>query len=188
MDTTLTPRDALLVVDVQYDFLPGGALPVPDGDAVIPVLNRWLAAARTGGALVCASRDWHPPHHASFRERGGPWPPHCVQGTPGAAFPPELALPPDAVIIDKGTDPDRDAYSAFQGRPDLAALLRERGVTRLYVGGLALDYCVKASVLDGLAAGFEVHLIRDATRAVDVQPGDGERALAELRAAGAVIE
>ncbi len=188
MDGKLSPRDALIVVDVQYDFLPGGALAVPDGDAVIPVLNEWLAAAAAGGAPVVASRDWHPPHHISFRERGGPWPPHCVQGTRGAAFPPELALPEDAVIVSKGTDPDRDAYSAFQGEPELAPLLRERGVHTLYVGGLALDYCVRATVLDGLQAGFAVHLIRAATRAVNVQPGDDRRALDEMRQAGAVLE
>lgn len=187
MSAQLSGRDALVIVDVQYDFCPGGALPVPDGDQVIPVLNRWIGAATTVGAAVFASRDWHPANHISFRDRGGPWPPHCVQGSHGAQLHADLRLPDDAVIIDKGTDPDRDAYSAFDGTL-LADLLKERCTERVFVGGLALDYCVKATVLDGLREGFEVHLIRDATRAVEVEPGDGERALGEMRMAGAIIE
>ncbi len=183
----LGPSDALIVVDVQKDFCPGGALPVPEGDRVVPVLNRWIDAARAGGAVVIASRDWHPAGHISFRERGGPWPPHCVQETDGAAFHPGLRLPEDAWIVSKGTDPDHDAYSAFGGKP-LAEELRRRGVRRLWVGGLAEDYCVRATVLDGLKAGFEAHLIADAVRAVDVHPGDGARALREMRAAGCVVE
>ena len=153
----------------------------------MPVLNRWIDAARAGGAVVVASRDWHPTGHVSFRERGGPWPSHCVQGTDGAAFHPALRLPDDAWIVSKGTDPDRDAYSAFGGEP-LAEELRRRGVRRLWVGGLAEDYCVRATVLDGLKAGFDVHLIEDAVRAVNVRPGDGARALREMREAGCVVE
>ena len=187
MKPPLGPSDALIIVDVQNDFCPGGALPVPDGDRVVPVLNDWIDAARAGGAVVVASRDWHPPSHVSFRERGGPWPPHCVQGTTGAAFHPALRVPDDTHIVSKGTDPDRDAYSAFGGGP-LADELRRRGVRRLWVGGLAEDYCVRATVLDGLWAGFEVRLIADAVRAVDVHPGDGRRALREMREAGCVVE
>jgi nicotinamidase/pyrazinamidase len=183
----LGPSDALIIVDVQNDFCPGGALPVPDGDRVVPILNRWIDAARTGGALVVGSRDWHPQEHISFRQRGGPWPPHCVQGTEGAAFHPDLQLPADARIVSKGTDPERDAYSAFGGGP-LAEDLRRRGVRRLWVGGLAEDYCVRATALDGLKAGFEVHLIADAVRAVNVHPGDGGRARTAMRQAGCLIE
>ncbi len=184
----LQPSDALLIVDVQRDFCPGGALAVPDGDAVVPVLNQWIVAARTAGAAVFASRDWHPPDHISFQEQGGPWPSHCVAETLGAAFHPDLALPESATVIDKGTDAGHEAYSAFEGT-DLASKLRAAGIERLWVGGLALDYCVRASVLDARRiAGLPVHLILSATRAVEVQPGDGSRALDDMRSAGAVTE
>lgn len=178
------PGDALLVVDVQRDFLPGGALGVPDGDAVIAPLNRYLDRARRTGALVVASRDWHPADHCSFRAQGGPWPPHCVAGTPGAEIAPELRLPPQAHVIDKGTRPDRDAYSAFQDT-GLAHLLRTHGIRRIAVGGLATDYCVLRSVLDALAAGFEVFVLEDAIRAVNVAPDDGDKAKEAMRQAGA---
>ncbi len=183
--SALRPGDALLVVDVQPDFCPGGALPVPDGDAVLPVLNAWLAAARGRGVPVYASRDWHPPDHPSFRAQGGPWPPHCVQDTPGAAFHPELELPEEAVPICKGTRLDRDQYSAFD-ETGLAEHLRRRGVTRLWVGGLALDVCVRASVLDACAEGFETHVLLAATRPVDRE--DGGQAAAAMREAGARLE
>lgn len=181
----LGPTDALIVVDVQNDFCPGGALPVPEGDRVVPVLNRWIEAARAGGAAVVASRDWHPPGHVSFRERGGPWPAHCVQGTPGTAFHAGLRLPADARIVTKGADLDRDEYSDFAD-PSLADELRKRGVRRLWVGGLAEDVCVRATVLDGLKAGFTVHLIVDATRPINAR--DGARAVREMRAAGCVLQ
>ena len=185
---TLRPSDALLIVDVQQDFCPGGALAVPDGDAVVPILNAWIEAAQDAGAAVFASRDWHPPDHVSFEAQGGPWPSHCVAETPGAAFHTDLALPESATVIDKGTHPEHEAYSAFEGT-DLASRLREAGAARLWVGGLALDYCVRASVLDARRiAGLPVHVILSATRAVDVQPGDGPRALKEMRSAGAVTE
>jgi nicotinamidase-related amidase len=187
LEPSLQSGDALLVVDVQNDFCPGGALAVADGDRIVPVLNTWIDRARRAGAPIYASRCWHPRGHVSFRERGGPWPPHCVQNTPGAEFHPDLRLPAGTPIISKGTDRDRDEYSAF-GTADLVGRLREHEVRRVFVGGLALDYCVRASVLDGLAAGFAMRLIRDATRPVDAQPGDGERAVAEMRAAGAAIE
>ena len=184
----LRASDALLIVDVQRDFCPGGALAVPDGDAVVPVLNQWIDAARDAGAAIFASRDWHPPDHVSFQEQGGPWPLHCVAETTGAAFHPDLALPVSATIIDKGTDSQREAYSAFEGT-DLAAQLQAAGIERLWVGGLALDYCVRASVLDARRiAGLPVQVILNATRAVEVQPGDGSRALDDMRSAGAVAE
>jgi nicotinamidase/pyrazinamidase len=175
---------ALLIVDVQRDFLPGGALAVPKGDEVVPVLNRYIGAAKERGVPVFASRDWHPGRHCSFREQGGPWPPHCVADTPGAAFAPGLALPAEAEIISKATTESPDAYSAFAGT-GLARRLRRRGVKRLLIGGLATDYCVLNTVRDALAEGFEVRLLADAIRAVDVEPGDGERAAREMREAGA---
>ncbi len=187
MVAALGPGDALLLVDVQVDFCPGGALPVADGDAVVPVLNRWIGAALRAGAPVLASRDWHPRGHVSFAERGGPWLPHCVVDTPGARFHPELALPPGAIVLSKGTELERDSYSAFGGT-DLEQRLRAGGVRRLFVGGLALDYCVRASVLDARKLGFETHLIVQGTRPVDVTPGDGQRALSELRSAGAILD
>ena len=185
MTVELGRHDAVLIVDVQVDFLPGGNLGVRRGDEVVPALNRYVAAAGRKSLPVFASRDWHPQNHCSFRARGGPWPEHCVAGTPGAAFAPGLELPLDAVVISKATTQEADAYSAFQGT-DLAQRLRTLGVTRLLVGGLATDYCVVNTVLDARKAGFEVLLLADAIRAVEVKPGDGERAEREMRSAGAV--
>jgi nicotinamidase/pyrazinamidase len=183
----LSHSDALVIVDVQVDFFPGGRLGVPGGDEVVPVLNRWIEQARRGGAVVVATRDWHPADHKSFAAQGGPWPIHCVRETPGAAFHPQLDLPDDAVVISKGTDPGDVGYSMFEDT-DLAERLTEAGVRRLWVGGLALDYCVRSTVLDGVEAGFEVHLIADAVRAVNLNPDDGEKSLKRIRAAGAKIE
>jgi nicotinamidase/pyrazinamidase len=152
---------------------------------VIPALNRWVEAARGGGAEVVASRDWHPPGHVSFRGRGGPWPAHFVQNTRGAAFHPALGLPPGATIVSKGADRDRDNHSAF-GDTDLAGMLRGRGVRRAWVGGLVLDVCVRATVLDAMKEGFEVHLIRGATRPIDLDAG--RRAIRAMRAAGCIVE
>ncbi len=179
--------DALLIVDVQKDFCPGGALAVPEGDEVVPVLNQWIAEALAQGISVFASRDWHPSNHISFKERGGPWPPHCVQGSEGAVFHPELRLPANTEIVSKAQTPDQDSYSAFGGT-GLAVSLRRAGVKRLWMGGLAQDYCVRASALDAIKEGFEVHLIVDATRAVNVHPGDGQNALDEIRQAGGTLE
>ncbi len=183
----LDRRDALLIVDVQKDFCPGGALPVPNGDRVIPVLNRWIAAAREGGARIYASRDWHPPQHASFRSQGGPWPAHCVRDTEGARIHALLDLPEQAELVDKGIHRDRDNYSAFD-ETDLSERLREAGVQRVWVGGLAQDYCVLATVLDAIKERFEVHLITEATRPVEVKAGDGQRALEKMRTVGAILE
>lgn len=187
MSERLTQGDALLLVDVQNDFCPGGALEVPEGDQVVPVLNQWITAAREVGVPIYASRDWHPENHVSFAERGGPWPPHCIQNTQGAAFHPDLTLPEEATVISKGTDPERDQYSAFDDT-GLAKQMRADGIQRVWTGGLAQDVCVRASVMDGAREGFEVHLIHPATRPVDVNPGDGERAIDAMREAGAVIE
>ena len=183
--------DALVVVDVQNDFCPGGALAVPQGDRVVPVLNRYIRRFAEAKAPVYASRDWHPPVTRHFKAGGGRWPPHCVQGTKGAEFHPALALPPEAIVISKGMDPDQDAYSCFQAQDpdaaDFSVSLGERGVQRLLVGGLATDYCVRSTVLDALHEGFRVVVLEDAIRAVNVEPGDGDRALAEMRAAGATF-
>jgi nicotinamidase/pyrazinamidase len=178
--------DALLVVDVQNDFLPGGALGVREGDRVVAPLNVWLEAFRRAGCITIASRDWHPPGHCSFAAEGGPWPVHCVAGTPGAQFAAGLELPAGTWIIDKATQRHEDAYSAFQGT-GLAARLAAAGVRRLWVGGLATDYCVLASARDALAAGLAVVVLTDAIRAVDVHAGDGARALEALAAAGATL-
>jgi len=185
MSVTVERNDALLIVDVQRDFLPGGKLGVPEGDAVVPVLNRYIAAARAKGMPIFASRDWHPQNHCSFKPHGGPWPEHCVAGTPGAAFAEGLQLPSDAVVIDKATRTEADAYSAFSGTT-LAAQLRSRGGRRLLVGGLATDYCVLNTVRDALREGFEVILLEDAIRAVNVNPGDGDRAQREMLERGAL--
>jgi nicotinamidase/pyrazinamidase len=178
-------HDALLVVDVQRDFLPGGALAVPAGDAVVPVLNRYIAAATRAGVPVYASRDWHPQGHVSFHGRGGPWPIHCVAESEGADFAPELDLPADATVVSKATTADTDAYSAFGGT-GLAPALRARGVTRLWIGGLATDYCVVNTVLDARREGFSVLFLEDASRPVEVAPGDGARAITRMREAGAI--
>lgn len=179
-----TQSDALIVVDVQNDFLPGGSLGVRGGDEIVPLLNRYMALFRQRGLPVYATRDWHPPGHASFVERGGPWPPHCIQDSHGAAFAAGLALEPGDVVISKGAEPDEDAYSGFQGT-ELARRLRAQNVTRVFVGGLATDYCVLNTVRDARAAGFDVVYLRDASRAVDVEPGDGERAEETMAGLGA---
>ncbi|QNA91057.1 nicotinamidase [Massilia sp. Dwa41.01b] len=180
----LDTGDALIVVDLQVDFLPGGALGVPRGDEVIEPITRLINLFRQQGLPIYASRDWHPENHVSFAERGGPWPPHCVAGTAGAAFSDRLDFPPETVIVSKADTADADAYSAFNGT-GLAAKLRERGVERVVVCGLATDYCVLNTANDALENGFAVLVVPEAVRAVDVQPGDGERALAAMVARGA---
>ena len=177
--------DALLIVDMQIDFCPGGALPVPGGDEIIPYLNECVAAAREAGVPVIASRDWHPQQHPSFEAEGGEWPPHCVQDTEGASFHPELALPLEAVKVSKGVRFDKDQYSVFD-ETGLGDFLRGHGIERIWIGGLAQDVCVHASILAACDEGFDVHLLAAATRPIDAQ--QGEEAIAEMRAAGALIE
>lgn len=177
-------RAALIIVDVQNDFCPGGALAVPEGDQVVPVLNDYIRLFQEKRAPIYATRDWHPADHISFKEQGGIWPPHCVQGTDGAAFHPALTLPDDAAIISKGSDSKEEAYSGFQGT-GLGARLKRQGIRRLFIGGLATDYCVKSTVLDALGEGFETVLLRDAAKGVEVKTGDTERALSEMEEAGA---
>lgn len=179
---------ALLVVDVQNDFCPGGALAVPAGDRTIPVLNRAIARFTAAGRPVYASRDWHPIDTTHFQARGGPWPVHCVADTPGAAFHPDLHLPEDAIVVSKGQSREDDGYSAFEGTTGartLAEDLRARGVRELHVGGLATDYCVRASALDARAEGLRVIVLRDAI--AGITPDTTERAIAEMQAAGAEV-
>lgn len=184
----ISPRagDALLVTDVQNDFLPGGSLAVAGGEAVIAPLNGWIARFRAAGRPILATRDWHPPDHCSFAAQGGVWPPHCIAGTPGAAFPAALALPDDTLVISKAATSEADAYSGFAGT-HLHLELQALGIRRLFVGGLTTDYCVLNTVLDARRLGYEVLMLAGSTRAVNVQPGDGERALAAMIAAGALI-
>jgi nicotinamidase/pyrazinamidase len=187
MSGRLQQGDALLIIDVQQDFCAGGSYPVADADAVVPVLNEWIAAAHEQDIPVFAARDWHPVDHVSFATQGGKLPPHCVQGTPGAAFHPELRLPPDAVIINKGTQAEVDADSAFTAT-DLAPRLRDARVRRLWIGGLALDDAVQATVLDALRRDFAVEVIAPATRArVTTHPADSDAVFAQLQQAGAFV-
>ena len=154
---------------------------------MIPILNEWIDAAQRDGIPIIASRDWHPPNHISFKDRGGPWPVHCVRDTHGAAFHKSLQLPNDAHVVSKAHHSDQESYSAF-GDTDLAEYLHSIGVKRLWIGGLAQDYCVLQSCLDAIRHGYDVHVIVDATRAVDVNPGDGERALEQIRLSGGVLK
>lgn len=178
------PGDMLLVTDIQNDFLPGGSLAVSGGDVVVPILNRYIEAFASQGLPVYATRDWHPQQHCSFRPQGGPWPIHCVAGSQGAEFAAALTLPPDATVISKATSLDQEAYSSFQGT-DLDSRLRKAGIQRIFIGGLATDYCVISTVRDARQLGYDVFVLTDAIRAVDVQPGDGERAEEEMERLGA---
>ncbi|MGB8509303.1 MAG: nicotinamidase [Pyrinomonadaceae bacterium] len=178
-------RRALIIVDVQNDFCPGGTLAVARGDEVVAPLNKLIEEFLAGGELVVKSRDWHPARTKHFTDYGGTWPVHCVQETVGAQFHQDLIEDARIVVVSKGTG-DEDNYSAFDGT-ELAQLLRERGVTEVWVGGLATDYCVKQTVLDALREGFEVKALTRAMRAVNLQPGDGARALEEMRRAGAEV-
>lgn len=178
-------KRALLIIDVQNDFCPGGALAVEHGDEVVEPLNHLAREFLSRGDLVVKSRDWHPSVTRHFRDYGGTWPVHCVQGTAGAQFHRNLIDDPRIIVISKGLG-DEDSYSAFDGT-ELAAVLRERGVEEVWVGGLATDYCVKNTVLDALREGFEVKAVEDAMRAVNLQPEDDRRALEEMKECGAEI-
>ncbi len=184
------PRTSgVLIVDVQRDFCAGGALEVPGGDGVVPVINEFVA--RRPALPVYSSRDWHPPVTRHFRTHGGDWPSHCVADTPGAAPHPGLDLPDSTIVVTKGDTPDAHGYSAFDGhlpnRTSFLEALQRQGITHLYVAGLATDYCVKATVLDARQAGLDVTVLRDGIAAVDVTSGDGAAALAEMQEAGAVL-
>ncbi len=169
---------------MQYDFLPGGHLAVRGADEVVPVLERAVRAAEAARIPIFATRDWHPSNHCSFQAQGGPWPEHCVQGTSGAEVTAALRLPPSTLYVSKATRQDREAYSSFDGT-DLAELLSARRIRRIVIGGLTTDYCVRSTVADARGLGIDVLVLVDAVRAIDVSPGDGERALGDMRARGA---
>jgi nicotinamidase/pyrazinamidase len=179
-------KKALIVVDVQNDFCPGGSLAVADGTAVVPPLNRLIKEFLDRGEPVFKTRDWHPDQTKHFQAYGGTWPVHCVQNTPGAEFHQDLIDDPRITIVSKGINESADGYSGFDGT-NLAEILREQAVEEVWVGGLATDYCVKHTVLDALGAGFEVKALADAMRPVNVDPDDGEQAIEEMRKAGAEI-
>jgi nicotinamidase/pyrazinamidase len=172
----------LIVVDVQRDFCPGGALPVKSGDSIIEPTNRLISLFEKEGLPIYFTRDWHPPNHISFRPKGR-WPPHCIRNTPGAEFHPSLYIPKTGTVISKGTETNIEAYSGFEGT-DLARRLKQENVNELYVVGLATDYCVKNTVLDGISNGFKVDIIGDCVKGVNVKPLDSANAFRTLLAKG----
>ncbi len=185
MPDRLNLHDALLIVDVQNDFLNGGSLGISHSRSIVAVINKYIALFNEAALPVYASRDWHPPDHCSFNKQGGLWPEHCVADTVGADFAADLALPASTHLIFKATQKNRDAYSAFEGT-GLADDLQKRGVRRVFICGLATDYCVFYSVKDAVSCDFQVILLLDAIKAVDVNPGDGDRALEKMKELGAV--
>ncbi len=183
----ITPLDALIIVDMQNDFMPNGVLPVKDGDKIIPRLNDYIKIFFSNGNPVFFTRDWHPENHISFKGYGGIWPPHCVKGTEGANFHKDLFIPPDnKFIISKGTSEDFDAYSGFQGTV-LNDLLKERGIKRVFVGGVATDYCVKNTVLGALNLDYQVFVLEDGIKGVNLNEGDVEKAVDEMLSKGATF-
>lgn len=181
----LKTNDALLLADIQNDFLPGGALGIKDGNEILPVLTRYLDRFHNRGLPIYLTRDWHPPNHCSFRTHGGPWPTHCVAGSRGSLAPPGFVAPETAVFIYKAIDPTEEAYSAFQ-HTSLDRFLQALGVSRLFVGGLATDYCVLNTVKDARSLGYDVCLLMDGIRAVNFHPADGHRAEQEMIDLGAL--
>lgn len=181
-------KSALLLVDVQNDFCPGGNLAVPEGDSIIPVLNRYIQVFAKSKTSIFASRDWHPAYTTHFKEYGGQWPEHCVQGSPGAEFHPDLRLPAETIILSKGMDPRKDSYSAFQAVDEngngFEKLIRRNGIIELFIGGLATDYCVKSSVLNALEYGLRVGLLLDAIKGVNINSMDSENAIREMEKRG----
>ena len=178
-------KSALIVVDVQNDFCPGGALAVQEGDQVVPVFNRYIEVFERSGAPIYACRDWHPKNHSSFKKEGGPWPPHCVQETEGARFHPGLKLPANSMIISKGWHREDDSYSEFE-RTNLELYLKRQRIESVFIGGLATDYCVKNTVLDACRLGFQTYLLLDAIHGMDVKKGDSQKAIEEMKKAGAI--
>lgn len=185
----MKPKKALVLVDVQNDFCPGGALGVPGGDTIIPKINKYIAYFAKKKLPVFATRDWHPIRTAHFKDFGGVWPVHCIHNSPGAAFHPKLKLPKEAILLYKGMDPEKDSYSVFQAEDtqgmSFTNLLSVAGIKELYFAGLATDYCVKFSGLDALQRGLKVKILMDAVKGVDLKPDDSEKAVKELIKRGA---
>ncbi len=185
----MKPKKALLIVDVQNDFCPGGALGVPEGDMIIPAINKYIKIFAKKKLPIFATRDWHLPRTRHFKDFGGVWPVHCIQNTKGAAFHPKLKLPKEAVLLYKGIDPQKDGYSAFEAEDDrgvdLAHLLKRLGIKELYIAGLATDYCVKFSAKDALRQGLKVKILMDAIQGVNLRPNDSEKAAKEMAKLGA---
>lgn len=185
-DQQLTSNDGLIIVDCQYDFFPGGKLAVPDGEAIIPVINRWIDKATASGATIVTTRDWHPPEHCSFESQGGTWPEHCVQETHGAQLHDQINFPDDMILQSKGEKPSRDQYSGFDDT-DLDRKLNDRGIERLWLTGLALDVCVQATAVDAAKRGFKVYVLLPGTRAVELNPGDARKAIDRIEKAGGQV-
>jgi nicotinamidase/pyrazinamidase len=185
LDLNINSNDVLIITDIQKDFLPGGTLPVKDGDEIIPALNMYAKIFIKNGAKVVASRDWHPANHVSFTDQGGKWPPHCIQETEGAKLSPILKLPEGTIIVSKATDPDKEAYSVFEGT-ELGEQLKSLDVKRVFIGGFATDYCVVNSVLNARNLGFGVFVLSDATLGINVKPGDVDKAFKTMSQGGAI--
>lgn len=185
MTVTLVPGDALIIADIQNDFLPGGSLPVTGGNEVIPILNQYIAGFYMYRLPIFATRDWHPENHCSFRQYGGDWPPHCIAGSEGAEFAFDLELPVYTNIISKATMQDKEAYSAFAGT-QLNALLQSFQVKRVFVGGFATEYCILNTVKDAIRYQYAAFILEDAVRAINQQPNDGRNAMAEMKQLGAL--
>jgi nicotinamidase/pyrazinamidase len=184
LDLNINNKDVLIIADIQKDFLPGGALPIKEGDQIIPVLNDYAKIFNKANAKVLASRDWHPPKHISFTAQGGQWPPHCVHETEGAKFSPDLKLPVGTKIVSKATDSGKEAYSVFDGT-GLGEELKSMGMKRIFIGGLATDYCIVNSIIDARKMGFDAVVLADATRGINVNPGDVDKAFETMRRTGA---
>ena len=182
-------KKALLIVDVQNDFCPGGALAVPEGDEIVPILNKYMMIFSGKKWPIFASRDWHPKESKHFKQFGGPWPQHCIQNTRGARLHPNLRLPRETILLSKGMDPDKDSYSAFEAvdskGTEFFELLKMSGIDEIFVGGLATDYCVKTTVLDALKSGLKVKLLIDGIKGVNIKPRDSEEAIEEMISRGA---
>lgn len=185
MIVTLGSGDALVLVDVQNDFLPGGSLAVPMGNRIIPILNRYIALFHIHNLHIFATRDWHPSDHSSFLEQGGQWPPHCIASTPGAAFPTSLELPSDTQILSKATKREKDAYSGFEDT-QLDTLLKSSGIRRVFIGGIATEYCVLNTVKNALQYDYVTFVLEDAIRAINIDAEDGRHALEEMVRRGAI--
>ncbi len=184
----MSKSKALVVVDVQKDFCPGGSLAVPKGDKVVSVLNKYIDSFLKKSELIFFSRDWHPLKTKHFKESGGNWPPHCVQNTDGARFHPDLTIPERAIIISKGMNPDIEGYTVFQGKDDqnrqFEEILKNKEIEELFVGGLATNFCVKHTILDALDKGYKVNLLTDAIRGIDLEEGDTEKAIHQMAEKG----